>query len=250
MDFDHVYFDHNATSPPDPRVVEAVIPWWTTRHGNPSSVHARGREAHAAMQTARQQVAASLGASAPEIVFVATGTEANNAVMSSLFAEPSGRHLVTSSIEHPSIIEMAKVLETRGASVSWVDPDVNGRIDPVRFAAELRDETALACLMLANNEIGTLQPVAEVAELCRERGVPVLCDAVQAMGKVPVDVQELGVDYLTIAGHKFHGPMGAAALFIREGASFEALLLGGGQERRRRAATENVPAVVRVGSGL
>jgi cysteine desulfurase len=241
-----VYFDNNATTPLDPRVREAMLPWLGDRHGNPSSVHRFGQAALAAVENARDQVAALLGATPPEIVFCSSGTEANNAVVFSCAGSRHG-HLVVSALEHPSVHAAAERLEAEGCSVSRVEAGPDGRVDPGRIADVLRDDTRLVCLMLASNELGTVQPVREVAAHCRERGVPVLCDAVQAVSKVPVDVEELGVDYLTIGGHKFHGPLGAAALYVRQGAPLEPLLIGGGQERRRRAGTVNVPAVVGLG---
>lgn len=239
------YFDHNATTPLDPRVREAMLPWLGERHGNPSSVHRWGQAAAAAVEGAREEVALLLGARPVEIVFCASGSEANNAVVFS--CGRGGGRVVVSELEHPSVREAAARLEETGTEVLRVPPGPDGRVDPDKVTAAVGDGARLVCLMLANNELGTLQPVAEVAAACRERGVPVLCDAVQAAGKVPVDARELGVDYLTIGGHKFHGPLGAAALWIRRGAELEPLLVGGSQERRRRASTVNVPAVVGLG---
>ena len=241
-----VYLDHNATTPLDPRVADEMAPWLGVRHGNPSSVHAFGREARAAVELAREQVAALVGGLAPEVVFTASGTEANNAVLLSAFAGRDGGHLVISELEHPSIHAAADRLEDLGVDVTRLRPGADGVVDAGAVEAALRPDTRLACLMLANNELGTVQPVAEAAA-CRERGVPLLCDAVQAAGKLAVDVGALGADYLVVAAHKFNGPVGAAALWIREGAAFEPLILGGGQERRRRAGTENVAALVGFG---
>lgn len=250
-----VYLDHNATTPLDPRVREALLPWLGERHGNPSSLHRFGQAARNAVEEAREKVAALLGARPLEVVFTASGTEANNAVLFGLL-DPFGDrgqagHLVISALEHPSIRQAAARLEERGTSVTRVQPGRDGVVRADAIAAALRPDTRLVCLMLANNELGTLQPVAEVAALCRrhgERGVPVLCDAVQAVGKIPVDVNALGVDFLTLGGHKFHGPLGAAALWMRKGTSLPSYLVGGSQERRRRASTENVPALVGLGA--
>ena len=242
-----VYLDHNATTPLDSRVGDAMAPWLSTRHGNPSSVHAFGREARAAVELAREQVAELVGGLAPEVVFTASGTEANNAVLLSAFAGRGGGHLVISELEHPSIHAAADRLEGLGVDVTRLCPGADGVVDAAAVAAALRSDTRLACLMLANNELGTVQPVAEAAAACRARGVPLLCDAVQAAGKLAVDAGALGADYLVVAAHKFNGPLGAAALWIREGAAFEPLILGGGQERRRRAGTENVAALVGFG---
>ena len=243
-----VYLDHNATTPLDPRVAEAMLPWLGGLHGNPSSVHSFGRAARAAVEQARQQVAELIGGSPPEVAFMASGTEANNAVLMSVFADGAGGHLVISELEHPSIQRAADRLETANVEVTRLRPAADGVVGAAAVAEVLRPDTRLACLMLANNELGTLQPVADAAAACRERGVPLLCDAVQAAGKHPIDVGSLGADYLVVAAHKFNGPVGAAALWVREGAGFEPLILGGGQERQRRAGTENVAALVGFGA--
>lgn len=245
---DAVYLDHNATTPLDPRVREAMLGWLGGRHGNPSSIHRFGQAARNAVEEAREKVAALLGARPPEIVFTASGTEANNAVLFDLARRAGGRgHLVISAIEHPSIREAAARLQKEGFEVTRVSPGADGVVPAAAVADALRPDTVLVSLMLANNELGTLQPVAQVAAACRERGVPVLCDAVQAVGKIPVDVHALGVDYLTLGAHKFHGPLGAAALWVRKGTEIAGHLVGGSQERRRRASTENVPAIVGLG---
>jgi cysteine desulfurase len=246
-----VYLDHNATSPLDSRVRSAMLPWLGERFGNPSSVHTFGQAARTAVEEARERVASLLGALPLEIVFTASGTEANNAVIFDAARRAPARepgHLVLSAVEHPSLREAAARLEGAGMAVTRVAPATDGIVSVAAIRAALRPDTRLVCLMLANNELGTLQPVAEVAALCRERGIPVLSDAVQAVGKIAVDVGALGVDYLTLGGHKFGGPLGAAALWIRKGAPFESFLVGGGQERRRRASTENVPAIVGLGA--
>jgi cysteine desulfurase len=243
-----VYLDHNATTPLDPRVREAMLPWLGERHGNPSSIHRFGQAARNAVEEAREKVAALLGARPPEIVFTASGTEANNAVIFDV-ARRAGLtgHLVISAIEHPSIREAAALLEKGGMEVTRVSPGTDGVVPAGAMIAALRPDTVLVSLMLANNELGTLQPVAEVAAAARERGIPVLCDAVQAVGKIRVGAADLGVDYLVLGAHKFHGPLGAAALRVRKGVEISPYLLGGGQERRRRAGTENVPALVGLG---
>jgi cysteine desulfurase len=244
-----VYLDHNATTPLDPRVRAAMLPWLGERWGNPSSAHRFGQAARNAVEEARERVAALLGARPPEIVFTASGTEANNAVLFSAFAGIAGRggHLVVSALEHPSIREGAARLEKNGVAVSRIPPGPDGVVPAAAIAAALCDDTRLVCLMLANNELGTLQPVAEVARACRERGIAVLTDAVQAVGKIPVDVADLAVDFLTLGAHKFGGPLGAAALWVRKGVQLAGYLVGGSQERHRRASTENVPAIVGLG---
>jgi cysteine desulfurase len=244
----HVYLDNNATTPLDSRVAAAMRPWLEERFGNPSSTHAFGRAAREAVESARDEVAALLGVDAPEIVFMASGTEANNAVLVSA----ARRHgldgdVVISGFEHPSVREGARQAAAMGMRVIEVPPRGDGRVATEDMMAAVGDRAHLVALMLANNELGTIQPVAEVAAECRERGITVLCDAVQAVGKIPVAPKELGVDYLTLGAHKFHGPLGAAALWVRGGTPFTPLLVGGGQERHRRASTVNVPAVVGFG---
>jgi cysteine desulfurase len=245
-----VYLDHNATTPLHPAARAAMLPWLGEQHGNPSSIHRFGQMARNAVEEAREKVAALLGARPAEIVFTASGTEANNAVIFDAARRGEGNgHLVISAIEHPSVREAAARLEKEaGFEVTRVSPAEDGVVPAQAVLAALRPDTRLVCLMLANNELGTLQPVAEVAAACRERGVPIHCDAVQAVGKIPVDVRELGVDSLTVGAHKFHGPLGAAALWVRKGTQISSYLVGGSQERRRRASTENVPALVGLGA--
>jgi len=241
-----VYLDHNATTPLHPRARNAMMPWLGERHGNPSSIHRFGQAARNAVEEAREKVAVLIGARPPEVVFTASGTEANNAVLAHA-GRRGGGHLVISAIEHPSVREGAARLAAAGFQVTRVSPGGDGVVPATAVVAALRPETRLVALMLANNELGTLQPVAEVAAACRERGVPVLCDAVQAVGKVPVDAPALGVDYLVLGAHKLNGPLGAAAVWVRKGVELTPLLVGGSQERRRRASTENVPALVGLG---
>jgi cysteine desulfurase len=242
------YFDHNATTPIDPRVRDAMLPWLGERYGNAASAHRAGQAAREAVEQARDRVAALVGAHPDDLVFTASGSEANNAVVFEA-ARAAGwqGEIVVASCEHPSVRRAAERCAEQRMSVRAVPPGRDGVVPAEAILAELRPETRLVCLMLANNELGTLQPVADVAAACRERGVRVLCDAVQAVGKVPVDVAALGVDYLSLGAHKFHGPLGGAALWVRPGAPFEGHLVGGTQERRRRASTVNVPAVVGLG---
>jgi cysteine desulfurase len=250
-----VYLDNNATTPLHPRAREAMLPWLGGGlHGNPSSVHRFGQEAREAVEAAREEVAALIGGRPPEVVFTGSGTEANNAVMFHVARQSpyqAGRrgHLVISAIEHPSVREAAARLAEEGMEVTRVSPRGDGVISAEDAVRALRPDTRLVALMLANNELGTLQPVAPVAATvaaaCGERRVPVLCDAVQAVGKIPVDAPALGVDYLVLGAHKFYGPLGAAAVWVRKGAELSGHLVGGSQERRRRASTENVPAIAR-----
>jgi len=240
------YFDNNATTPLDPRVRQAMLPWLGELYGNPSSVHRFGRQAREAVEAARDRVAALLGARSLEVVFTASGTEANNAVIESC-CQGDGRHLVISTLEHPSVEAAAARVEGNGGTVERVAPGKNGVIEVGAFVEALDEQTTLACLMLAHNELGTVQPVAEVAVACHDRSVPLLCDAVQAAGKIPVDAGELDADFLVIGAHKFHGPLGAAALVVRRNRELRPLLVGGGQERQRRAGTPNVAAIVGLG---
>lgn len=243
-----IYLDHNATTPLHPRAREAMLPWLGGgSHGNPSSVHRFGQAAREAVEGAREQVAALLNGRPLEVVFTASGTEANNAVIFHA-ARKAGRrgHLVISAIEHPSVREAAARLAEEGMEVTRVSPRGDGVVPADEVLRALRPDTRLVALMLANNELGTLQPVTAVAIACRERGVPVLCDAVQAVGKIPVDAPALGADYLVLGAHKFYGPLGAAALWTRQ--ELSGYLVGGSQERRRRAGTENVPAIVGLGA--
>ncbi|PYQ62008.1 MAG: cysteine desulfurase NifS [Acidobacteria bacterium] len=245
-----IYLDHNATTPLHPRAREAMLPWLGGgSHGNPSSVHRFGQAAREAVEGAREQVAALLNVRPLEVIFTASGTEANNAVIFDV-ARKAGRrgHLVISAIEHPSVREAAARVAAEGMEVTRVSPRGDGVVHVDEILAALRPDTRLVALMLANNELGTLQPVAEVAAACGERGIPVLCDAVQAVGKIPVDAAALGADYLVLGAHKFHGPLGAAALWVRKGVEISGHLVGGSQERRRRASTENVPAIVGLGA--
>jgi cysteine desulfurase len=226
-----------------------MLPWLGERWGNPSSIHRAGQEAREAVEEARAREAALLGGRPEEIVFTASGTEANNALLASVAGATAGvAHVVVSALEHPSVRATASELEASGAAVTVVPPSPDGVVAPDAIMAALRPESALVCLMLASNEIGTLQPVAEVARRCRERGVALHCDAVQAAGKIPVNVGELGADSVTLGAHKFHGPLGAAALWTRPGFELRPLLRGGGQERRRRASTENVAAIAGFGA--
>jgi len=242
-----VYLDNNATTPLHPKVREAMLPWIGERYGNPSSLHRFGQAARNAVEEAREKVAALLGVRPPELVFTASGTEANNAVLFHRARSCGPGHLVISAVEHPSIREAAARLEKEGLEVTRVSPAGDGVVPAAKVVRALRPDTLLVALMLANNELGTLQPVAEVAAASRERGIPVLCDAVQAVGKIPVDAAALGVDYLVLGAHKFYGPLGAAAVWVRKGVELTGHLVGGSQERRRRASTENVPAIVGLG---
>ncbi len=247
-----VYIDHGATTPTDPRVVEAMRPFFTQKFGNPSSVHGFGQEAREAVDQARELVAAAIGARAPEIVFTSGATEADNfAVLGAALANESrGRHIITSSVEHHAVIEPCRFLESRGVEVTYLPVDQYGLVDPDDALRALRDDTILISLMHSNNELGTLEPVAEVGRMARERGILMHTDATQSVGIVPVNVDELCVDLLSMSAHKRYGPKGAGALYIRKGARIARMQHGGSHERNRRGGTENVPAIVGFGAAL
>ncbi len=243
------YLDNAATTSLDPRVLERMGPHLTSVFGNPSSLHGFGREARQAVEGARAEVAALLGATAGEIVFTGSGTEADNLALIGVFdGDSERRHFVTSAIEHPAVLETLSYLERRGAAVTRVPLGSDGIVDPEEVTRALRPDTALVSVMAANNIVGTLQPVSEIARACRERGVLFHTDAVQAAGKVPLDVSLLAVDLVSLSAHKLHGPKGVGALFLRKGVHLAPLVHGGGQEGGLRSATENVAGVVGFGA--
>ncbi len=244
-----IYFDNNATTPVDPRVVEEMLPALREGWGNPSSGHRRGRLAKEMVEAARAEVAACLGALPDEVVFTSGGSESDNWALGGIVAARGGGHVVTSAVEHPAVLATARALERSGRiRLTVVGVDRSGRVDPEEVARALAPDTVLVSLMLANNEVGTLQPVAEVAAECRRRGVLVHTDAAQAVGKVPVDAAALGVDLVTVAGHKLYAPKGVGVLVVRRGVAIEPMILGAGHERGLRAGTENVPGIVGLGA--
>jgi cysteine desulfurase len=241
-----VYLDYNATTPVAPEVAVAIGPYLREHFGNPSSSHAYGRRAHEAVDQAREQVAALVGATPAEIVFTGCATEANNLAILGVTRALRGakRHVVTSAIEHPAVLQPCLRLRDDGWDVTIVEVDRHGRVDPLAVARALRDDTALVSIMLANNEVGTIQSVAEIAALARSRGAVVHTDAAQAAGKIPVSVGRLGVDLLTLAGHKLYATKGVGALYVRDGTPLAPVLVGADHERGLRPGTENVPAIV------
>jgi cysteine desulfurase len=261
-----IYLDHNATTPLDPAVVEAMLPYLRQRFGNPSSRYNLGKQAHEAVEQARAQVAALLGAKPAEIVFTSGGTEANNhALKGTVFARLLGPgrsglfgnwfgggtqapHLIISAVEHEATAHPAEFLRRLGCRVTVVPVDSQGLVDPDAVARALDRDTVLVSIMHSNNEVGTLQPIREISRLTRPRGVLLHTDAAQSLGKVAVDVNELGVDLLSVAGHKMYAPKGVGALFVRQGVKLENLLHGAGQEGGRRPGTENVPHLVALGA--
>lgn len=247
---DPIYLDYNATTPIDPLVLESMLPFLQTHYGNASSSHVYGRRAHGAIDQARAQLARLIGAASTEIVFTGCATEANNlAILGVARAlRPDKRHLVTSAIEHPAVQEPYRRLEADGWRLSIVPVDGTGRVDPDAVARAIGNDTALVSIMHANNEIGTLQDIAAIAQRARARGVLVHTDAAQSVGKIAVDVGELGVDLLTIAGHKFYAPKGVGALYVRDGTTIAPALVGADHERGLRPGTENVAAIVGLGA--
>lgn len=245
-----IYLDHNATTPLRPEVLEAMCAALRDLPGNPSSTHAEGAAARAALEQARAQVAAAIGAAPGTILFTSGATESNNTALAGCLraAEAAGRReIVTSCVEHPSVSEPLSALEQRGWRVQRLPVHRDGLLDPDVFAAALGAHTALAAILWANNETGVVQPVRRLVEIARARGVPIHLDATQCIGKLPVDVQALGVDSLAASGHKQNGPKGVGLLYVRPGAAFEPLLRGGPQERRRRGGTENLAGIVGLG---
>jgi cysteine desulfurase len=244
-----IYLDYNATTPIDPRVAETMAPFLAGGFGNPSSVHVEGRRAKSALEESRERVARCLGCSPTEMVFTSGGSESNNLAIRGLVEARGGGHVITSAVEHPAVLEVVLGLEIEGRiELTIVEVDRYGRVDPEVVAAAIRDDTVLVSLMLANNEVGTLQPVREVAALCRERGVAIHTDAAQAVSKVSVNVTDLGVDLLSVAGHKLYAPKGVGALYVREGVEIMPQIRGAGHERGRRAGTENVLLAVGLGT--
>lgn len=255
-----IYLDHHATTPLDPRVLEAMLPYFTTKFGNPGSVHEFGLEAREAVDASRHAIATTIGAQASEIVFTSGATESNNLAIRGIVERKRrrGDHLISVRTEHPAVLDPLAALAERGYEVTLLDvePDPSpqsGWLDPSQVADAIHDDTCLVSVMLANNEIGVVQPIAEIAEVCKARGVLLHCDATQAVGKVPVDVRELGVDLMSFTAHKFHGPKGIGALYVRSRDPVVRLakqIAGGGQEQGRRSGTLNVPGIVGMAEAL
>jgi cysteine desulfurase len=243
-----IYLDYNATTPIAPEVAAAIRPWLETDFGNPSSSHAFGQRTHAAVDKARSEVAALIGAQPGEIVFTGNATEANNlALLGVARALPEKRHMIVSAVEHPAVMQPALHLRELGWDVSVVPVDADGRVAVTDVAAALRPDTALVSVMLANNEVGTLQPIAGIAAIAHANGSLMHTDAAQAAGKLPVNVDDLGIDLLTLAFHKFYGPKGIGALHVRQGTPLKPILFGAGQEQGLRPGTENVALIVGAG---
>lgn len=256
-----IYLDYNATTPVDPAVVDAMLPYLREHFGNPSSGHVYGKTAHEAVENARRQVAALIGAEPDEVVFTGGGSEASNqaikgtclrkpqGILARLFGgrAPDASHVITTSVEHPATLQPVDFLRKLGSSVTIVSVDRFGMIDPNEVRRAITPRTVLVTVMHSNNEVGTLMPIREVAAICREHGVLMHTDCAQSLGKVAVNVRDLGVDLLTVAGHKLYAPKGVGALFVRRGVTVEPLIHGAGHENGRRAGTENVPYAVGLG---
>ena len=245
-----IYLDYNASTPIDPEVAAAMRPFLDGRYGNPSSGHWASTEAKAALENARGQVAALLGCEDDEIVFTSGGSEANNLALKGVFfaLHDKGDHIITTAIEHPAIVEPCRFLERLGAQVTYLPVDGTGRIDPADLRRSITPRTILVTVMHANNEVGTIEPIAECARIARERGILFHTDAAQSVGKISTDVTELGVDLLSIAGHKVYAPKGVGALFVRRGIRLEQLIHGAGHEAGRRAGTESALLAVALGT--
>lgn len=244
-----IYFDNSATTPLDPRVREAMLPFLDNIFGNPSSMHRDGLEARQAVEYARGQLADLIGAGTDEIVFTASGTEASNLALAGFtMAQSPGCHIITTAIEHPAVLMACRALERSGVAITRLPVGGDGIVDPAALAVALRPTTRLVSVMAANNVVGTLQPIAELALITRNHGAVFHCDAVQAVGKIPLDMRRLPVDLLSLSAHKFHGPKGVGALYIRKGVRLSPLIHGGGQEKGLRSATENVAGIAGLGA--
>jgi len=246
-----IYLDNAASTAVHPEVVKEMMPYFDSQYGNPSSIHQFGRKAKNAIQKARKQVAALIGAEPDEILFTSGGTESNNTI---LYGIPKlqglhldQNHIITSSIEHEAILQPCKEFENIGIKITYLPVDEHGIVDPNDIANSINSHTVLVSIMLANNEVGTIQPIKEISEICKKYQIPLHTDAVQAIGKIPINVKDLGVDALSISSHKINGPKGVGALFIRAGVTTSPYILGGGQENGMRSGTENVASIVGFG---
>ncbi|MHB8639909.1 MAG: cysteine desulfurase family protein [Candidatus Acidiferrales bacterium] len=247
-----VYFDYNATTPVDREVLDAMLPFFTEGYGNASSIHSAGQNARAAVEGARESVAALIGAKPSEIVFTSGGTEADNLAVLGFVAamRREKKHVICSAIEHHAVLNAVEAIEKQGVEVTWLPASSDGIVDPEDVRRALRPETILITVMHANNELGTIQPIAEIGRIAFESNVYFHSDAVQSAGKIPIDVNELKVDFLALSAHKLCGPKGIGALYVRESSPFEPLFFGGSHERDRRPGTENVPGIVGFGKAV
>jgi cysteine desulfurase len=245
-----VYLDHNASTPVHPEVLEAMLPYFGDRFGNPSSIHGFGREARDGVETARERVASFLRAGKDEIVFTSGGTESDNAAVKGIAAARGRGHIVTSAVEHHAVLRSVQALEKAGFEATYLPVDGHGMVDPDDVRRALRPDTIVVSIMHANSEVGTIQPVGAIGRLTREREIPFHVDAVQTFGKLPLDLDALGIDLLSFSSHKIYGPKGIAGLYIRKGTKMASVQHGGEHERRRRAGTENVPGIIGLGKAV
>ena len=247
---ERIYLDNSATTQVDERVIEAMLPCFRQRYGNASSVHLFGQEARRVVDDARRSVAALIGADTRDVVFTSGGTESDNWALWGAWRAAGGQpgaHFITTRIEHPAILSTCRAMEAVGAEITYVPADASGKVEPAAIEEAMRNTTLLVSVMHANNETGVIQPIREISEIARHRGVRFHVDAVQSVGKIPVNVEDIGVDLLSLSGHKFHGPKGIGVLYIRKGTKLASYITGGSQERKRRAGTENVPAIAGFG---
>lgn len=247
-----IYFDHAATTPVKPEVLEAMLPYFTNKYGNASTIYSLGRESKKAMEESREKVAAAISASPREIYFTGSGTESDNwAIKGIAYANRDrGNHIITSAIEHHAVLHTCKYLESDGFEVTYLPVDGNGFVSLEQLRNSIKPNTILISIMFANNEIGTIQPIAEVGKIAKEKGVYFHTDAVQAIGNININVKDMNIDLLSLSAHKFYGPKGIGALYIRTGTKITSFMHGGAQERGRRASTENIPNIVGLGKAI
>lgn len=247
-----IYVDHSATTYVKPEVLAEMLPYFSDKYGNASSIYTKGQESRTAIEKAREQVARAIGAEAREIFFTASASEANNWMIKGVVEAQAakGNHIITSAIEHPAVLEVCKYMEKKGCQVTYLPVDENGFVNPEDVKQAITDKTILISIMFANNEIGTIQPIAQIGQIAKEAGVYFHTDAVQAVGNLEIDVKSMGIDALSLSAHKFYGPKGVGALYIKKGVKVANLIHGGHQERGKRAATENVPGVVGMGKAI
>ena len=252
MENKYIYLDHAATTPVKAEVLDAMIPFFTQKFGNASSIYTLGRESKKAVEEAREKVAAAIGAQAKEIFFTGSGSEADNwAIKGIAYANKGkGNHIITTAIEHPAVLNTCQYLESDGFEVTYLPVDENGLVSVKQLSDAIKPTTILITIMFANNEIGTIQPIPEIGKLAREKGIYFHTDAVQAVGNIPINVCDMNIDLLSLSGHKFYGPKGVGVLYIKKGVKITSFLHGGHQERGRRASTENVPGIIGLGKAI